>query len=309
VDSGKTWTNAGDNITATTNTYIWKTPNKPSTKSLVRVRSASDSSLFAISDSVFTLLPKQLFNTTDSLNWTVGMAKAIEWQAMGVDTVKIVYKTSAQQNWKTLKDSVPAILEAYNWILPTNLTDSLWIKIADLSDSTVKAEGSYFKKFAKLIQNFSPIKYRGGSFDGHTQRSNINKVIVNRPAENEILVGGEMYTIRWTTVNFEDSILLQYSIDSGLTWVNITRTMANVGMYDWKIPFAVGGVMNNGIIKMGNSVGIAKTPYTAPDGSINSTKCLIRALDITTDNQPLGISFKPFTITSNPALEIGRAHV
>ena len=302
VDSGKTWTNAGDNITATTNTYTWKTPNKPSTKSLVRVRSASDSSLFAISDSVFTLLPKQLFNTTDSLNWTIGMAKAIEWQAMGVDTVKIVYKTSALQNWKTLKDTVPAILEAYNWILPTSLTDSLWIKIADLSDSTVKAEGSYFKKFAKLIQNFSPIKYRGGSFDGHTQRSNINKVIVNRPAENEILVGGEMYTIRWTTVNFEDSILLQYSIDSGLTWVNITRTMANVGMYDWKIPFAVGGVMNNGIIKMGNSVGIAKTPYTAPDGSINSTKCLIRALDITTDNQPLGISFKPFTITSNPAL-------
>lgn len=302
VDSGKTWINAGDNITATTNTYTWKTPNKPSTKSLVRVRSASDSSLFAISDSVFTLLPKQLFNTTDSLNWTIGMAKSIEWQAMGVDSVKIVYKTSAQQNWKTLKEAVPAILEAYNWILPTSLTDSLWIKISDLSDSTVIAEGSYFKKFAKLIQTFSPIKYRGGSFDGHTQRSNINKVIVNRPAENEILVGGETYTIRWTTVNFEDSILLQYSIDSGLTWVNITRTMANVGMYDWKIPFAVGGVMNNGIIRFGNSVGIVKTPYTATDGTINSTKCLIRALDITTDNQPLGISFKPFTITSNPAL-------
>ena len=110
-----------------------------------------------------------------------------------------------------------------------------------------------------------------------------------------------MYTIRWTTVNFEDSILLQYSIDSGLTWVNITRTMANVGMYDWKIPFAVGGVAN-GNIRTGNSVGIVKTAFTAGDGSINSTKCLIRALDITTDNQPLGISFKPFTITSNPAL-------
>ncbi len=302
VDSGKTWTNAGENLTATANTYTWKTPNKPSTKCLVRVRNAMDSSLNAISDSVFTLLPKQLLNTTDSLNWTIGLAKSIEWQAMGVDTIRILYKTSAQQSWKTLKDSLPGILEAYNWILPTSLTDSLWIRMSDLSDTTVRAEGSYFKKFAKLIQNFSPVKYRGGSFDGHTQRSNINKVIVSRPAENEILVGGETYTIKWTTVNFQDSILLQYSIDSGLTWVNITRTMANVGMYDWKIPFTVGGVMNNGIIKMGNSVGIVKTPYTAGDGSINSTKCLIRALDLTTDNQPLGISFKPFTITSNPAL-------
>ena len=302
VDSGKNWTNAGADLTATANTYTWKTPNLPSSKCLVRVRNSMDSSLFAISDSVFTLLPKQLLNTTDSLNWTIGMAKAIEWQAMGVDSVRILYKTSAQQNWKTLKDSVLANLEAYNWILPNSLTDSLWIRIIDIADTSVKGEGTYFKKFSKLTQSFSPVKFHGGSFDGHTQRSNINKVIVNRPAENEILVGGEMYTIRWTTVNFEDSILLQYSIDSGLTWVNITRTMANVGMYDWKIPFAVGGVMNNGIIKMGNSVGIVKTPYTAGDGSINSTKCLIRALDITTDNQPLGISFKPFTITSNPAL-------
>jgi hypothetical protein len=301
IDSGKNWTIAGENLTATANTYTWKTPNLPSAKCLVRVRNAMDSSLFAISDSVFTLLPKQLFNTTDSLNWTIGMAKAIEWQAMGVDSVRILYKTSAQQNWKTLKDSVLANLEAFNWILPNSLTDSLWIRIIDIADTTVKGEGSYFKKFTKLTQTFSPIKFHGGSFDGHTQRSNINKVIVNRPAENEILVGGEMYTIRWTTVNFEDSILLQYSIDSGLTWVNITRTMANKGMYDWKIPFAVGGVVN-GNIRIGNSVGIVKTPYTAGDGSINSTKCLIRALDITTDNQPLGISFKPFTITSNPAL-------
>lgn len=301
VDSGKNWTNAGENLTATANTYTWKTPNLPSAKCLVRVRNAMDSSLFAISDSVFTLLPKQLFNTTDSLNWTIGMAKSIEWQAMGVDSVKVLYKTAALQNWKTLKDSIPAVLETYNWILPNSLTDSLWIRIIDIADSTVKGEGSYFKKFTKLTQTFSPVKFHGGSFDGHTQRSNINKVIVSRPAENEILVGGEMYTIRWTTVNFEDSILLQYSIDSGLTWVNITRTMANVGMYDWKIPFAVGGVAN-GNIRTGNSVGIVKTAFTAGDGSINSTKCLIRALDITTDNQPLGISFKPFTITSNPAL-------
>ncbi|OYU55558.1 MAG: hypothetical protein CFE25_11625 [Chitinophagaceae bacterium BSSC1] len=301
IDSGKNWNNAGENLTATANIYTWKTPNLPSAKCLVRVRNSMDSSLFAISDSVFTLLPKQLFNITDSLNWTIGMAKAIEWQAMGVDSVRIQYKTSAQQSWKTLKDSVPANLEAYNWILPNSLTDSLWIRIIDIADSTVKGEGAYFKKITKLTQSFSPVKFHGGSFDGHTQRSNINKVIVNRPAENEILVGGEMYTIRWTTVNFEDSILLQYSIDSGLTWVNITRTMANVGMYDWKIPFAVGGVVN-GNIRTGNSVGIVKTAFTAGDGSINSTKCLIRALDITTDNQPLGISFKPFTITSNPAL-------
>ena len=104
-----------------------------------------DSSLFAISDSVFTLLPKQLFNTTDSLNWTIGMAKSIDWQAMGVDSVKVLYKTAALQNWKTLKDSIPAVLETYNWILPNSLTDSLWIRIIDIADSTVKGEGSYFK--------------------------------------------------------------------------------------------------------------------------------------------------------------------
>jgi len=228
-----------------------------------------------------------------------GTAKRLEWQALGIETLKIYYKGSETESWKLIKDSVLSSFESINWVVPNNLTDSIWIKMADYSDSSVKAETVYVGKLKNLISNFSVTKFHGGSFDGHTQRSNVNKLIVKRPYENEILTGGATYTIKWTTLNFEDSVLLQYSIDSGTTWVSITRTMATNGLYDWKIPlsFSVTGTANTSF-SINSKI---NKPSTVVTTNINSSKCLIRALNISDGYTLIGITTKPFTILTTAA--------
>ena len=298
-DSGKNWLLIDSNITTSANVYSWKTPNSPSKLCLIRIINSYDASLFSLSDSVFTLTSKNIINNTDSLNWVKGTPKSIEWLAPGVDAIKISYKNAELNNWITIKDSITASNEAFNWILPNSLTDSLWLRIADFNDTVVNVVTIYNNKIGGLIQNFDPVKFHGGSFDGHTQRSNLNKLIVKRPYENEILVGGSTYTIKWTTINFEDSVLLQYSIDSGSTWVTITRTMATLGLYDWKIPisFSVQGVVNKSY-SINSKINV---PYTIVTTNINSSKCLIRALNISDNNSIIGITNKPFTILTTAA--------
>ena len=183
--------------------------------------------------------------------------------------------------------------------MPNNLTDSIWIQIADVKDSIVKTENLYKGQLTALNTNFSTTKFHGGSFDGHSQRSNLNKLIVKRPYENEVLFGGATYTIKWSTVNFEDSVLLQYSIDSGATWVSITKTMASLGLYDWNIPlsFSVIGVVHN-TYSINSKINLPTTIVTT---NINSNKCLLRALNISDGNSLIGISAKPFTILTTAA--------
>lgn len=299
-DSGKNWMKIDSGITSSTNTYSWKTPNSPSNKCLIRLRNDFDSSLQSISDSVFVLTSKKIINNTDSLNWVRGTAKSIEWTALGVDTIRLSYKNGNQQNWIKIKDTLSASNETYNWIIPNSLVDSIWIQIADMKDSAVKVENFYVGNLSSLNNSFSAIKFHGGSFDGHTQRSNLNRLIVKRPAENEVLIGGATYEIKWSTVNFEDSVLLQYSIDSGATWVSITKTMASLGVYNWNIPlsFSIIGAKNE---VFSFKSGIINKPLTVVTTNINSNKCLIRALNISDGNSLIGISAKPFTILTTAA--------
>ena len=298
-DNGSTWTRIFANIAASAGKQNWRTPNSLAAKCLLRIEDANDSTVFDISKTSFELLPKQINNNTDSLNWIKKTAKAIEWTTLGVDAIRIYYKLNEKGGWLLLKDSVPATYETFNWILPANLKDTLWVRLQDQSDSTVMVDKKY-TPILNLSETFSASKYHGGSFDGHSQRSNITKIIVQRPIENEVLTTGTIYTIKWTTVNMEDSILLQYSIDSGATWTTIARTIASLGQYEWKIPAVLSSFNPPQFmsIKTQSAGSNGGYEYKNNGGSGVANKCLIRALDPASGNTLVGISSKPFTIAA-----------
>jgi hypothetical protein len=320
LDSGKNWTLISGDFSATSNNYNWKTPKTPTQKGLIKISDASDNSLNDISDLTFTLLPKKISNTTDSTNWTRGTAKSIEWLALGIDSIRVSLKTRIDQTWKILVDSLPAKHELYNWVLPSDLADSIWIKIEDISDSSVHEIKSYFKKTNSLAEHTAS-KFKGGKFDGHTQRSNINKIIINRPLANEVLVGGSKYSITWSSVNLEDSVWIQYSIDSGKTWASITRTIATSGTYEWTVPnffptssssdIGIGIISSNSINSLNFNRVVPETDLSqkilsevvmnqnSTNSDINSSNCLIRVLDILSGNLLVGKTSNTFTIVGS----------
>lgn len=303
IDSGRTWTALHTDITGTINYFDWRTPNSPSTKCLIKISDAADASIFDISDSIFSLQPKSLVFTTDSSNFVRETAKSIEWKPQGVDTVRIKYKVKLLDNYQLIKDSLPARFELFNWILPATLGDSIWMRIEDLRDSSVNDQKTYFKKTNTLIKDISPTKYRGGKFDGHAQRSNINKLIIRKPEANEVLVGGSKYAITWSTVNLEDSVLIEFTIDSGRTWNTVTRTVASIGRYEWTIPNSIQGnsvnVFEFGTIRsLSLDNGIQKYNNTTPI-VINSSKCQIRAVDINSGTVVAGSISNNFAIVAS----------
>lgn len=68
------------------------------------------------------------------------------------------------------------------------------------------------------------------------------EVTVTYPNGGETFVVGKTYTITWTATGAKSSgykIDLYYSNDSGATWMNIARGVANDGSYDWKLPLVM----------------------------------------------------------------------
>lgn len=288
-DSGATWKVIADQIAASAATYEWKTPATSGNRYRIKITDAFDSSFYVITAGSFVLSPKKLTQTTDSANWIKGSSKLLEWTSAGVDSVRIEYRFRQNTHWVKLKDSLPASSEAFVWLVPETIQDSLQIRITDIADSAVSHTRIFTGPFQRLVQQVAAQKYRGGSFDGHSLRSNINKIIVQKPVENEVLIGGTIYTIKWSTINLQDSILLQYSVDSGATWITIDRALASQGQYDWRIPTKLSFVDATGTIAIGSN-SVVKT------NASSSSKCLIRALDIGSGNALVGISSKPFTI-------------
>jgi hypothetical protein len=72
----------------------------------------------------------------------------------------------------------------------------------------------------------------------------IEVVKLNTPNGGESLTSGDSYEIKWstnTTKNPVSKVILQYTLDGGLTWKQITTFTGgnNPGIYTWTIPTVV----------------------------------------------------------------------
>lgn len=296
ADSLKSWTIIGTSISANAGKYLLQLPNIVAQNCFIKVASEADSLINDISDSSFTLIAKQLTNTTDTTNWIVGLNKLLSWNQIGVDTISVSYKTKLNNSWISLANKYPTSGEVFNWVLPS-VHDSLWIKLTDLLDSNVLSITEYHKKIKpNNLPSPDVTKFRGGIFDGHTFRSSVNKIIINRPNSNEVVIGGSTYSINWSTINISDSVLLEFSIDSGKTWIVIGKVSATSGSYAWNIPSSI--TKNGNLLKL---FGVLSTENLGLENTImiNSQNCIIRALDPYNNNEIVGMSNKTFTIKTS----------
>lgn len=64
---------------------------------------------------------------------------------------------------------------------------------------------------------------------------NSNEFIWNFPKENDVLSANSINLLRWRTP-ISDSIKLEYSIDSGATWIKIAQQFSDSNYYSWQAP-------------------------------------------------------------------------
>jgi len=288
-DGGMTWQNIVSSYT-NIQSFLWTVPAIASAKCLIRIQSSADSTVSDVSDSMFTILSKQIDLVIDTaITRYPGSALPLEWTQLGIEKIALFYKIAIDGNWQKIKDSISSTQEIYNWILPSLPKDSLWVRICDYKDSSVKDE-QIITRF-KTLPAFSVTKYRGGSFDGHSFRSTNNKIVIYKPAASDTLASGNRYAISWQSGNVTDSIQLQFSTDSGSTWTNIASTAATNNQYNWTVPT--------------NLHRNSDTGFNRTSSTIVSTNCIVRALAKNAGNEIVGTSNKTFTIVqSSEALPV-----
>lgn len=252
TDNGANWITI---ITATSNTgsYNWTIPNTPSSNCLIRVSDANTPSTFDVSNNNFTIANPIIAITSPNGGeiWNGCSSQTITWTRTGTNTnARIYYSIDGGATWNTIISSYnpgSGVTNcSYTWTnVPNTPSTNCLVQVTDLNGYAVDQSNAPFT----ISPNTS--------------------IVVTSPNGGETLAaGGANHAITWTATGTSTTLTIQYSIDNGTNWTNIT-TAANTasGTYSWTIP-------------------------NSP-----STQCLIRIVDASNTCKS-DVSNATFTITS-----------
>ncbi len=139
------------------------------------------------------------------------------------------------------------------------------VSVNNQVDGTVTDPGKLYGNSLLYYAGLALYGDQNNNVDDYTLRA--QQIFVTSPAGGESWVVGSVHNITWNISDFSADVKIEYSINSGTTWLNVVATTANTGTYSWTVP-------NN-----------------------PSATCLVRISDAA-DGFPWGISPATFEITS-----------
>ena len=255
TNNGTTWntiTSFLSNNGLANQTYNWLVPNGiTSNQVLIKVEDLNYTTAnFDVSNAVFNINPSNDITVTSPNGgqvWQGLSTQAITWtnlpSASGQYTLQ--YSLNNGTNWTTIVSNITG--NSYNWSVPNSPSTSCLIKVIDFVN-TCKFDVS------NAVFTISPAT-----------------PIVITPNGGESYYAGTVNAITWNAATYFSSVRLDYSIDNGVTWVNITTSTTNDGSQNWTVP------------------------------NVSSTNCLVRVSN-TADLNVFDVSNAVFTI--KPAVTI-----
>ncbi|MBS1634578.1 MAG: T9SS type A sorting domain-containing protein, partial [Bacteroidetes bacterium] len=123
---------------------------------------------------------------------------------------QLQYSTNNGSSWTNIVSNITG--NAYTWTVPNIPSTQCLVKVIDyVNTCKYDVSNSTF-----TISPATPI--------------------LITPNGGEILYSGTSYNITWNAATFFTTVRLDYSIDNGLTWTNITTATSNSGSYNWTVP-------------------------------------------------------------------------
>jgi len=225
LNNGASYLLIADTVNALLGGYMWNIPSGISSSiAKVKINSVSDSTISDVSDSLFKITNLTVTSPNGGQYWQAGTTKQITWQnSNDIINIRIQYSSDNGVNWNQIKDTIAAP-KFYNWTIPSGMSPSTIskIKITDINDLSI--------------------------FDESDSTFTISGLKVISPNGGEIWQAGSIRQINWQSSVDIDSVKIQYSTNSGTSWVQITDTIATGGLYNWHIPSTV--VTTNAKIKI-----------------------------------------------------------
>jgi hypothetical protein len=267
TDNGTSWT---DIVTSTANsgTYEWEVPVTPAENCLIRV-SDPNGELSDTSDSVFSIkfstgvIKNCDFNPLDTSTWTITGTSGAWYQrdVIGYGDTIICSGNHSGDNIIKQQITIPNDANSFMWNIST-MEYGVMTQDQVNARVSVKFAGSY------LIDNYDP-PY---GLKEHTINVNIqhlrgqtgwlelihhsssawgvvwsnwvyidgtmttDSITVNSPNGGESWEIGSTHDITWTTTGIVNDVVIEYSINSGTSWIEIIDSTPNDGSYEWYVP-------------------------------------------------------------------------
>ena len=153
-----------------------------------------------------------LQNLNDGERVLTGQATPINWNSTGVSNIRIEYTLDNGKTWQEIVSSTSASAGSYAWTAPNTISDACKIKLTDTDDINV---------YDKSNKCFSILSY---------------DLVLTSPNGGAYFVRGSNVSILWKTTPVSN-IKIEYSIDNGSSWNEITASTSAVsGSFDWIIP-------------------------------------------------------------------------
>lgn len=247
ADRGLTWTPVARDI-PNNGSYSWLVPDTPAGTCWVRIAGGDrdggpvdmSDSAFSITSPVFPRLRVLFPNGGESL--VAGSYASITWGSAGaIDSIKIDYSTDNGGSWSTVIEST-ANTGSYGWLVPSSLSAFCLVRVSATSGDPSDVGDAVFS-------------------------------IVSPPSLTLVSPnGGETWpvdtvqAIIWSSGGYVGEVRIEYSVDNGAGWLEISPGTENDGTFNWTVPH---------------------TP---------SSTCLIRISGVDSDWSPEDVSDAPFTI-------------
>ncbi|MBN1765094.1 MAG: hypothetical protein JW860_07545 [Sedimentisphaerales bacterium] len=195
--------------------YEWEVPNTPSNNCLIKIYNPSHPLTLDISDDVFQIYSLRLLWPTGGENLTAAVTHTITWETKGdpgdVPLVNVRYSLDSGLHWYSVVPPNSGNDGAYDWIVPEMETDTCRIKIIDGSNPGNWDVSDNFNIIFPVLTLLSP---NGG----------------------EDYTCGTTPTITWNTFGIVNDVIVEYSINNGLTWSEVSpANSGNSGSYSWLV--------------------------------------------------------------------------
>jgi photosystem II stability/assembly factor-like uncharacterized protein len=143
TDNGNSWSTIINSTPANSGSYLWTVPNTPSNNCKIKISSTNDSSVYRISDSIFSIrTPGVLISSPNGgENWQALTQHKITWMNFGLSNVNLEFTTNNGTSWSTIIASTPASdgttsdKGSYLWIVPNILSSQCKVRISDASNA------------------------------------------------------------------------------------------------------------------------------------------------------------------------------
>lgn len=251
TNSGTTWNRIITEYPATVGTYSWPVPNTPSTTAQFRVVDEGNSLIQDATDANFTIntaLPMYLVcEPNGGETWFAGETENILWGSAFTTepNVKLEYSTDNGSNWVTIISSTFND-GTYAWLVPDTPSPISLVKVSGATLPTnVDSSDAVF--------TLAP------------------HVTVTSPNGAEVLTGCTNHNITWSTGGTSNFFNLEYSTDSGVTWITIINNLqrtTNFASYTWTVANANS---NNCLIRVYDNADISKGDTSDAVFTINPT--------------------------------------